>query len=369
VRSHDQSDRLVEEVQQAAQAGEALRVIGLGSKAFLTGEPPDQPAAASGRWLSTADHAGIVDYRPEELVITARTGTLLTDVERVLAEHGQMLPFEPPRFRSGGTLGGAIAAGLAGPGRPWRGAVRDSVLGVELVNGRGERLAFGGQVMKNVAGYDVSRLQVGAFGTLGLLLAVSVKVLPRPGAERTLVFDVDVAHALARVRRWAREPWPTTATAWVDGCLAVRLSGAEPAVADAAARLGGTTLADPAWWTMLRDHRHEFFGRVGGRGDGRVLWRAIVPAGAPAVRGTDELVTWAGAERWNWREVGDSGPAIEAAAHGGHARPFDATFGRRDGPHLPAAERRLSGRLRDAFDPQRLFNRHLSEVAEPADAH
>jgi glycolate oxidase FAD binding subunit len=243
--------------------------------------------------------------------------------------------------------------------------VRDSVLGAEVVNGRGERLAFGGQVMKNVAGYDVSRLQVGAFGTLGLLLAVSVKVLPRPRAEHTLAFDVDVADALAWVRRWAREPWPITATAWVDGRLTVRLSGAEAAVADAAARLGGSTLADPAWWATLRDHRHGFFGRC----EGRVLWRAIVPAAAPAAPADDALVTWAGAERWSWREEGNSGPGTDATAHGGHARPFDATFGRRDGVHLPNAERLVSARLRDAFDPQRLFNRHLSDLGEGADAH
>ncbi|MEQ8992522.1 MAG: glycolate oxidase subunit GlcE, partial [Pseudomonadales bacterium] len=255
-------------------------------------------------------------------------------------------------------LGGAVAAGLAGPARSWRGAVRDSVLGVELANGRGERLRFGGQVMKNVAGYDVSRLQVGAFGTLGLLLSISVRLLPRPEAEQTRVFELTASEALGRCRDWARQPLPLSGTCHHAGRLFVRLSGASAAVTAAAARLGGEAHADEGFWPALRDHRHPFF-----EATGEVLWRAVVPPAAP-VTNAAALIGWGGAERWHWRPPGDTSAAAEAAAAGGHARPFDGGFGYRDGPHLPEPERRLGARLRDAFDPERILNRNLGEAPE-----
>ncbi|MFW6094392.1 MAG: glycolate oxidase subunit GlcE, partial [Pseudomonadota bacterium] len=220
----DRTDALCDEVRRAREAGEAVRITGAGSKGFLCRGHPQRGGAV--RELDVGGHRGIVDYRPEELVLTARAGTPLAEIAGVLAESGQALPFEPPRFQGRGTLGGAVACGLSGPGRPWRGAVRDAVLGVEMVNGLGEHLRFGGQVMKNVAGYDVSRLQTGAFGTLGVLLAVSVRVMPVPAAEETRVFELDARAALERCRAWARGPYPITATAHLDGRLHVRLSGA-----------------------------------------------------------------------------------------------------------------------------------------------
>ncbi|MEQ8859834.1 MAG: glycolate oxidase subunit GlcE [Pseudomonadales bacterium] len=349
----DRGEELCEALRDCRGRGASVRIVGSGSKSFLTAaaasRTPDPPA------LSTTDHSGVLDYRPEELVITARAGTPLREVERQLAEADQQLPFEPPRFHGGGTLGGAVACGLSGPGRPWRGSVRDAVLGVELCNGLGERLRFGGQVMKNVAGYDVSRLQVGAFGTLGLLLAISVKVLPRPAAQETRTFEVDAGAALELCRRWAARPYPITATCFLGGLLRVRLAGAEPALRAAATALGGDRERNDGFWDELRDQRLSFFAEPG-------LWRgSLPPAAAAPLDGC--LVTWGGGERW-WRPPDPAAAAALLAAHGGHGRPFDDSFGLRVGRYVPAVERHYGDRLRRAFDPDGVLNPDLS-VGQP----
>jgi glycolate oxidase FAD binding subunit len=348
----DEAEFLRDAVAGARSLGEPLCIVGAGSKAFLAVGDERGPRAFAGQLLSTLGHRGIIDYRPEELVITVRAGTPLREVEAVLAAAGQHLPFEPPRFRGAGTIGGAVACGLSGPGRPWRGAVRDAVLGVELVNGFGERLRFGGQVMKNVAGYDLSRLQAGAFGTLGLLLSVSLKVLPLPVVERTRVFRLDAAAALASCRAWARTAYPITAACHHDGLLRVRLSGAAAAVEWAAAELGGDD--DPSgdlFWTALRDHALDCF-----HGDD-VPWRlSLPPAAAGPLDGC--LLNWAGAERW-WCGVGADAAeriAAQAAAEGGSVRPFDGRFGTFGAEGLTA---RYAARLRAAFDPDGILNPHL----------
>ncbi len=239
--------------------------------------------------------------------------------------------------------------------------MRDAVLGVELVNGRGERLRFGGQVMKNVAGYDIARLQVGAFGSLGLLLAVSVKVLPRPGVEQTRVFDLDPRDALGRCRSWARRAHAVTATCYLDGVLRVRLSGAEPAVRQAAAELGGEPSSEPRFWEDLRDQRLDFFAEPG-------LWRCSMPPAAaePLDRC---LVSCGGAERW-WRPTADErqGAAALLARQGGHGRPFDQSFAIRTGRHLGDAERKYTIRVKQAFDPGGVLNSELCEAPENAGA-
>ena len=356
----DHADVLCDAVRRAAAAGTAVRIVGSGSKSALTSAAPEAGGAPA-ELLSVSEHVGILDYRPEELVVTARAGTPLKSLERVLAEAGQYLPFEPPRFRGGGTLGGAVACGLSGPGRPWRGAVRDAVLGVELVNGRGERLRFGGQVMKNVAGYDLSRLQAGAFGSFGPMLAVSLKVLPVPESEQSLVLELSADEALTRARQWSRRPLPLSGLCWVDGLLRVRLSGAASAVAVAAAEIGGVADPERRFWEDLRDLRLPYFSEPG-------LWRCVLPpAASRPLPGC--LINWGGAERW-WRPGADvSGARTTLAAAGGHGRPFDGSYGHRGGDWLSPLERRLSERVRAAFDPERRFNPELTLAPEAADAH
>jgi glycolate oxidase FAD binding subunit len=330
-----------------------LAIVGGGSKAFY-GNPVD------GETLDTREHAGIVDYEPTELVVTARAGTPLATLEAALAAERQMLAFEPPHFSDGATLGGTIAAGLSGPRRPYAGAVRDLVLGVRVVDGHGRHLAFGGRVMKNVAGFDVSRLMTGAQGTLGVITEVSLKCLPRPAAEATLTFECPADDAIRRVNEWSGHPLPLSATCYVDGRLAVRLSGAAPAVEAAARKLGGDALpgAD-AFWRSIRDQTHPFFDVA--RGD--ALWRLSVKSTAPF---TDfdglQLVEWGGALRWVRAGEGHALDAARlrafAASHGGHATAFRGGSAS-DGIFHPLAPAvmALHRRLKEAFDPVRVLNR------------
>ncbi len=337
----DDSERLVEAVRDAYARHQALAIVGSGSKSFLL------PADDGARLLSVAEHAGVLEYRPDELVVTARAGTPLKDLQQLLSQHRQMLPFEPPLFGGGGTLGGALATGLSGPGRPWRGSVRDALLGVELINGRGERLRFGGKVLKNVAGYDLSRLQVGAFGTLGVLLAASVRVVPAPQAERTCLLELPAAAALDSVRGLAARPVPLTATCAAEGSLRLRFSGSEAAVLSACREAGGDIVEGDRYWQELRDHRLPVM-----RPD-LPLWRVSLPPGAdPALQ--DGVVEWGGALRW--LAVGDPGPGEPAARIGGWAARFDAGYARAVCDALPPSQMKYQRRLKRSFDPENLFN-------------
>ena len=283
---------------------------------------------------------------------TARCGTPLAEIEALLAGHGQILAFEPPHFGPGATLGGAIAAGLSGPRRATAGAVRDFVLGCVLMDGRGQVLRFGGQVMKNVAGYDVSRLLAGSLGTLGLMLEHSIKVLPRPMAETTLRLELDEIEALRRLNEWAGLPLPLSASCWADGVLHLRLSGAPAAVNAARATLGGEAGED-AIWEALREQRHPFF-----EGDAP-LWRLSLPSHASAlVVGGAQLIEWGGAQRWLRGQYDARQLRTAVAAAGGHATLFrggDKT----DGVFHPLAPAlaRINARLRREFDPDQVFNR------------
>ena len=338
----DITTELAAAVQAAAAKGEPLSIRGAGTKRFYTGENAGTP-------LDVSRHRGIVSYEPTELVITARAGTPLTEVEALLAERNQMLGFEPPHFGPGATLGGTLACGFSGPRRPYAGSARDFVLGTKVINGRGDTLKFGGQVMKNVAGYDVSRLLVGSFGTLGVLLEASLKVLPRPALEITLGFEMPVARAIETMNTWAGQPLPLSAGAHSGETLYIRLSGTESAVRAAHTRLGGQRLEHgPTIWEDLREHRRDFF-----RTD-QPLWRLSVP---PATRPIDLpgkwLIDWGGAQRWLVSEAADG--AVEAAAtnSGGYAAIFGkpVPIGR-----LPHALRTLNSAVRSAMDPQRLLN-------------
>ena len=216
-------DTLIERIRAAHENQSPLIIQGGGSKTFYGG-------ADEGEVLSSRALTGVVDSQPKELVLTARAGTPLAEIEALLAEQNQMLAFEPPHFGGPATLGGCIAAGLSGPRRPYAGAARDFVLGVRMIDGTGQPLRFGGQVIKNVAGYDVSRLMVGALGTLGLITEASLKVLPTPAAETSLQFELDEAAAILTLNQLAGQPLPLSATSWHARLLTVRLSGAASAV-------------------------------------------------------------------------------------------------------------------------------------------
>jgi glycolate oxidase FAD binding subunit len=345
------TEQFREQIRAAAANQTALRIRGGGTKDWYGGR-------LEGDILDTRGHAGIVDYEPTELVITARCGTPLAEIEAALAERNQMLAFEPPHFGSGATFGGAIAAGLSGPRRANSGAVRDFVLGAKLMDGKGEVLTFGGQVMKNVAGYDVSRLLAGSLGTLGLLLEVSVKVLPRAFAESTLRFEMSEVEAIRKLNEWGGQPLPLSGSCWHDGVLALRLSGARAAVDAAARSLGGQVMPDAdAFWALLREQRHAFFAE--GAGNEAPLWRLSVPSTTGAiVLGGPQLIEWGGAQRWLRADAGaaDSIRRTVAAA-GGHATLFrggDKGIGVFQ-PLAPAVAR-IHERLKTAFDPSHIFN-------------
>jgi glycolate oxidase FAD binding subunit len=338
-----------EAIRAAAAGGGRLRIRGGGTKDFYG-------QSLEGEILDTRGYAGVVAYEPTELVITARCGTPLAEIERVLGEKRQMLAFESPHFGSGATLGGAVAAGLSGPRRAAAGAVRDFVLGVRMMDGRGEDLTFGGQVMKNVAGYDVSRAMAGALGTLGVILEVSLKALPLPVAEATLRFEMPADRAIETMNRWAGRPLPVSATAHADGDMSVRLSGAAAAVREACATLGGARIDDATaarFWTGIREQTDSFFA-----GD-EPLWRLALPSTTPPL-GLEgrELVEWGGSLRW-LKSRAEARTIRERCAHaGGHATLFrggDKSAGVFH-PLAPAIAR-IHRRLKAEFDPRGVLNR------------
>jgi glycolate oxidase FAD binding subunit len=346
---------LVDRVRLAADRGRPLRIVGGGSKDFHGGDLRGEP-------LDVTPLRGISAYEPSELVVTVRAGTPLAELEAALAEQGQCLPFEPPRFANGGTVGGMVAAGLAGPARAAVGGVRDYLLGATMINGRGELLTFGGQVMKNVAGYDVSRVLAGSMGQLGVIAEVSLKVLPVAPARQTLRFDMDQGNALRHVNEWAGEPLPLSASAWWDGALILRLQGARAAVATAARRLGGETIRDDladAFWTGLRDQHDEYFDQAAAAVDaGARLWRLSVAPTAPRIELPGEpLIEWGGAQRWLVTDV-DPARVREAAADAmGHATVWRGDKACRAFHPLGPVELRLQLALKGAFDPFEIFNR------------
>jgi len=340
-------EQFKEQIRAAVAAQGPIRIRGGGTKDWYGG-------ALQGEILDTRGHAGIVDYEPTELVITARCGTPLAEIEAVLAAQNQMLAFEPPHFGAGATLGGAIAAGLSGPRRANSGGVRDFVLGAQLLDGKGELLNFGGQVMKNVAGYDVSRLLAGSLGTLGLVTELSVKVLPRTVAETTLRFETSEIEAIRMLNVWGGQPLPVSGSCWHQGVLMLRLSGAQAAVDAAIASLGGQVVPDAAgFWNDLREQHHAFFA-----GD-LPLWRLSVPSttGAIVLDG-EQLIEWGGAQRWLRAAAGDAETIRGAVrAVGGHATLFrggDKSAGVFQ-PLAPAVAR-IHERLKTAFDPANIFN-------------
>ena len=351
-------------VREAGRERRPLRIQGSGSKSFYG-------RAVQGVALDVSPYRGIVSYEPTELVITARAGTPLAEIEAVLADQRQMLPFEPPHFGPGATLGGCIAAGLSGPRRAYSGAVRDYVLGVRMIDGKGEDLRFGGQVMKNVAGYDVSRLMTGSLGTLGLLLEVSLKILPLPAEELTLRFDMAEREALQTMNRWAAQPLSLSATCYADGALSVRLSGASAAIKSVRQKLGGEVVNDAAsFWRSVREQQHIFFQSAIPQGDSdflraearershETLWRLSLPSTAAAITVPGrQLIEWGGALRWLESDASSATIRETVAALGGHATLFRNTELNNEPFHpMTPPLLALHQRLKKTFDPHGIFN-------------
>jgi glycolate oxidase FAD binding subunit len=346
MREQDLTDDLRQQVQQAAATGTALRIVGNDSKAFYGG---DCQATAP---LPMAGHCGIIDYERSELVVTARAGTPLSDIKSLLAQHRQMLAFEPPGYGEQATIGGTLACGFSGPRRPFAGSARDFMLGCRIINGEGEVLNFGGRVMKNVAGFDVSRLMVGALGSLGVLLEVSLRVLPIPESELTLAYTLSAGEALAQMSALSARPWPLSALAYDGEQLRVRLSGAQAAVQAAARQLGGDIdVQGECFWQDLREQRLVYFHQPGN------LWRiSVAPASASLVLSGAWFLDWGGALRWLKTE--ESAEAIHAAVAkvGGYAVCFRGDNNKTDWIRLDPALMALQQKVRAVFDPLKLFN-------------
>ncbi len=341
--SCESEQQLQRQIIDALENQSPLAIQGAGSKAFL-GRP------VSGELLDTRAHSGIVNYDPTELVVTVRSGTPLAELLATLDQHGQMLPCEPPTFDGAATVGGMVAAGLSGPRRPWSGSVRDFVLGTRVITGHGKLMRFGGEVMKNVAGYDLSRLMAGSFGLLGVLTEVSLKVLPKPVATRHLSLDLSAETALEKLAQWGQQPIPITAACYIDGRLCLRLEGGTGSVRSAADRLGGEEL-ESDFWSHLNEQKLAFFD------DARPLWRLSLPSTTPVLElPGDALLDWAGNQRWLKSDAADTTIQALASQCGGHATCYSP--GITDTPFQPLQPllEHYHRRLKAQLDPQGIFN-------------
>jgi glycolate oxidase FAD binding subunit len=349
----DISSELQQQVLDAFHNETPLNITGGGSKAFLGN-------ASKGRSIDVSKHRGIVEYDPRELVLTARSGTTLKEIEAALASANQMLAFEPPHFGDNATLGGTIACGLSGPRRPYSGSARDFVLGCKLLNGRGEILRFGGQVMKNVAGYDVSRLMAGAHGTLGILLDISLKVLPRPAASITVTRECSPAEAIASMSALLIKPIPVDGACYHGEHCYVRISGSAQAVREARTRIPGDVLPDAdKFWHALREHQLPFFHHRS------TLYRVVVkPATPPLHIKGNWLLDWGGAQRWLYSDEGLAAIRHRVELAGGHITVFRGGKQTEEIFQPLQIFQPLSGslmtihqRLKASFDPNNIFNR------------
>lgn len=340
-----------EQILTASAEQQVLRIEGGGTKQWY-----GNPMVATSAVLNTQSYQGVISYEPTELVISARCGTSLKEIETLLDQHGQMLAFEPPHFGAAATISGMLATGLSGPRRASVGAARDFVLGVSLMNGAGEILRFGGQVMKNVAGYDVSRLMAGSLGSLGLILDVSLKVLPKPVAETSLMFAMSEVDALTQLNRWAGQALPISASSYYAGRLMLRLSGSEAALRVAKQKLGGQEIdSATAYWTSLREQSHHFFTPE----EDYALWRVSLPSTAAALKlRSKTLIEWGGAQRWLWTNEDEVTLRSSVQTMGGHVTRF--RYGTASTPaltELSAPLLKIHRQLKAAFDPAMIFNR------------
>jgi glycolate oxidase FAD binding subunit len=354
----DLSAALQQQVLNALQDATPLNITGGGSKAFLG-------RATRAQTIDVSMHRGIVEYDPRELVLTARSGTTLQTIEVALAEAGQMLAFEPPHFGHAATLGGTIACALSGPRRPYSGSARDFVLGCKLLNGRGKILRFGGQVMKNVAGYDVSRLMTGAYGTLGILLEISLKVLPRPAASITIARECSPAEAIASMSGLLSKPHPVDGACYHGDHCYVRLSGSAQAVKEARTKIPGDVLPDAEkFWHALREHELPFFRHPLHKGKATLYRIMVKPATPPLHIEGSWLLDWGGAQRWLYSHEDADTVRHHAELAGGHVTVFRGGDRPNETSQQPEIFQPLSAplltihqRLKASFDPKNIFNR------------
>lgn len=348
-----QVEQFQEQIRQAVAAKQKLRIVGGNSKSWYG----NSQALGQAQELNTSAYGGIIEYEPTELFIRVRAGTRLDAVQRLLDQHGQMFAFEPPRFADTATIGGMVSAGLSGPRRAYAAAIKDHVLGVTMLNGRAELLRFGAKVIKNVAGYDISRLMVGALGSLGLLLDVTLKVVPKPQAESSVIFAMSEVDALHQLNRWAGQALPISASCYHAGRLSLRLSGAQAAVKAAQDQLGGQVMLDDRdFWTSVREQQHHFFLPE----PDLCLWRLSLPSTAPALPlRSKSLIEWGGAQRWLWTHEDMSKIKELAQRLGGHATMFRyAPADTEVFTALPSAIAKIEDGLRLAFDPHAVFQLH-----------
>ncbi len=343
--NNDKTEILCDQVLRACSSKTPLAIRSGNSKLFYGRDVQGEP-------LPLDEHNGILSYKASELVITARSGSRISDIESALDEHGQQLAFEPPCHSDQSTIGGAIACGLSGPARPFHGAARDFVLGAKIINGKGELMQFGGQVMKNVAGYDVSRLMVGAQGTLGVLLEISLKVLPKAEAETTLAFEIDAVEGHKMLRGWLIDGHPVTASCHYQGVLSVRLSSTENSISNAHRKMGGEVVANDLW-QQLRHQSHPCFEQAN-------LWRLSLPPAAVIHNEDDQLIEWGGALRW---KVSNNDLFEQAQRLGGHATRYNinsspAQENSSDEIFQPlqAGMLAIHKRIKHALDPNNILN-------------
>lgn len=333
-------------IKQAVSDKRAVRITGSGSKSFYGNPCTSTP-------VDVSFHQGILEYEPSELFITARAGTPIEEIRQELQKHQQYLPFDPPRYQGKGTLGGMLASGLSGPARPYQGAVRDYVLGVKCINGKGEILRFGGQVIKNVAGYDVSRLMCGAMGTLGIILEVSLKVLPEPDIQLTVEKDCDMSEAFRLMQQWQHKSDVLSAMSFHAGQLRIRLCGTRMAVAAAQEKLA-LNESDDTYWQQLRDHQLDFFTQ-----GSLPMWRIHTRRGHMLEHFSMEhcLMDWGGGQYWLHAEISEDEMQSLATAQGAYATLFDNQYVQRSVfPIKDEHSRRIEKRIKLSFDPEGILN-------------
>lgn len=352
METKNRTQELQDRVRAAFNDKIMLEIVGGNSKRFYGNTNTHKTEI-----IETRIHQGIISYEPSELVLTARAGTPLKEIENLLAENNQMLPFEPPHFGEHATLGGAIATGLSGSRRPFTGSARDFVLGTKIITGKGDIMSFGGQVMKNVAGYDVSRLMVGALGTLGLLLEISIKVLPKPNTEVTQCIAMSQQDAFSTMQELNQSSLPLSALAYENEKLYVRLSGAESAVISAQKKVGGETLLHAEnFWQQVNEQSHPFFETD------RSLWRLSVPYISNVDLNEKSFIDWAGALYWIHSDKDIEEIQQHAIEQGGAATLFRTHQVKTTSdveerfPPLQAKIKQLQINLKMRFDPYGILN-------------